>query len=67
MTRYLYLCHEIKIMGEIHMIPNENLKTYSLKEMEHYKIYGRTDETQDLLPLFYNGSGIEVNVKGSEL
>ena len=49
------------------MIPNENLKTYSLKEMEHYKIYGRTDETQDLLPLFFNGSGIEVNVTGSEL
>lgn len=49
------------------MTPNENLKTYSLKETEHYKIHGRTDETQDPLPLFFNGSGIEVNVTGSEL
>lgn len=49
------------------MTPNENLKTYSLKEAVHYKIYGRTDETQDPLPLFFNGSGIEVNVTGSEL
>lgn len=46
---------------------NGNLKTYSLKETEHYKIHGRTDETQDLLPLFFNGSGIEVNVTGTEL
>lgn len=49
------------------MIPDKNLKIYSLKETEHYKIYGRTDRTQDPLPLFFNGSGIEVNVTGSEL
>lgn len=49
------------------MTPNENLKIYSLKEAAHYKIYGRTDETQYPLPLFFNGSGIEVNVTGSEL
>ena len=49
------------------MKPNSNLKTYSLKDMEYYKIYGRTDETQYPLPLFFNGSGIEVNVTGSEL
>ena len=49
------------------MAPNDNLKTYSLKDMEYYKIYGRTDETQYPLPLFFNGSGIEVNVTGSEL
>lgn len=49
------------------MIPNKDLKTYSLREIEHYKIYGRTDETQDPLPLFFNGSGIEVNVTGTEL
>lgn len=49
------------------MTLNKNLKTYRLSEIEHYKIYGRTDETQEPLPLFFNGSGIEVNVTGSEL
>ena len=49
------------------MTKNEKLKTYSLKEIPYYHIYGRTDETQDSLPLFWNGSGIEVNVTGSEL
>lgn len=49
------------------MTPNKNLKTYSLKEISHYLIYGRTDRTQYPLPLFFNGSGIEVNVTGSEL
>lgn len=49
------------------MTRNENLKTYSIKEIPHYHIYGRTDKTQNLLPLFWNGSGIEVNVTGSEL
>lgn len=49
------------------MTPNTNLKSYSLKELEHYKIHGRTDRTQYPLPLFFNGSGIEVNVTGSEL
>lgn len=46
---------------------NSNLKTYGLKETEHYKIHGRTDETQDPLPLFFNGSGVEANVTGTEL
>ncbi len=49
------------------MTPNENLKQYTLKETGHYKVHGRTDETQPALPLFFNGSGIEVNVTGSEL
>lgn len=49
------------------MTRNDNLKQYTLKETPHYKIYGRTDETQETLPLFFNGSGIEVNVTGTEL
>lgn len=49
------------------MIPNKALKQYTLKQAEYYKIHGRTDETQEPLPLFFNGSGIEVNVTGSEL
>ena len=49
------------------MTLNKNLKTYNLKEAAQYKIHGRTDETQYPVPLFYNGSGIEVNVTGTEL
>lgn len=49
------------------MIPNKNLKIYSLKEVGDYKIHGRTDEEQYPLPLFFQGSGIEVNVTGTEL
>lgn len=49
------------------MIPNKHLQNYSLKEIKNYKIHGRTDEGQYPLPLFFNGSGIEVNVTGSEL
>lgn len=49
------------------MTPGENLKIYPLTEVEYYKIYGRTDESQYPLPLFFNGSGIEINVTGSEL
>lgn len=49
------------------MTPNSDLKTYTLQETGNYRIYGRTDETQDTLPLFFNGSGIEVNVTGTEL
>ena len=49
------------------MTPNENLKTYTLKEIEYYKIHGRTVPGQYPLPLFSNGSAVEVNVDGSEL
>lgn len=49
------------------MTHNENLKTYTLKEVPHYKVHGRTDSSQYPLPLFWNGSAIEVNVTGSEL
>ena len=49
------------------MVRNENLKEYGLKQVEYCKIHGRTDEGQEPLPLFYQGSGVEVNVTGSEL
>ena len=49
------------------MTPNENLKIYPLEEVEYYKVYGRCGEQKYPLPLFFNGSGIEVNVTGSEL
>ena len=49
------------------MQKNPNLKTYPLKEVEYYKVHGRTEDDMYPLPLFFNGSGIEVNVTGSEL
>lgn len=49
------------------MTSSISLKNYPLQEMEQYKIHGRTGEKQYPLPLFFNGSGIEVNVTGSEL
>ena len=49
------------------MKKNENLKSLSLNEIEYYKVHGRNISGQCPLPLFFNGSGIEVNVTGSEL
>lgn len=49
------------------MNKNDRLRSYTLKELTSYKIHGRTDETQDPLPLFFQGSGVEVNVTGTEL
>lgn len=49
------------------MTENTNLKSYDLTEVEYYKVHGRTQTGLCPLPLFFNGSGIEVNVTGSEL
>ena len=49
------------------MNQNDKLRFYRLKELAAYKIHGRTDESQDPLPLFFQGGGIEVNVAGTEL
>lgn len=43
------------------------LKNYYLNDIEHYKVWGRTDNALNPLPLFWTGSGIELNVSGSEL
>lgn len=59
--------HIKKNTGDRKMVRNENLKEYRLKQVEYCKIHGRTDEEQEPLPLFYQGSGVEVNVTGSEL
>lgn len=40
---------------------------YSLTEVPHYKVHGRTILGVCPLPLFFNGSAVEVNVSGSEL
>lgn len=46
---------------------NENLKYYPINEMDNVKILGRTNEDVYPLPLFWNNSGVEVNVEASEL
>ncbi len=46
---------------------NTNLKKYPIAQLPHYKVHGRTIPKASPLPLFFNGSGVEVNVSGSEL
>lgn len=45
----------------------DNLRKYPLNEVPHYKVHGRTVPGACPLPLFFNGSAVEVNVSGSEL
>lgn len=43
------------------------LKKFALNKIPHYKVHGRTVPGTCPLPLFFNGSAVEVNVSGSEL
>jgi lysophospholipase L1-like esterase len=43
------------------------MKEYKPEEIKYLKIHGRTAGGTASLPLFWTGSGIELNVKGSEL
>lgn len=49
------------------MRENQNLKLYSLSEIENAKIHGRTTGCLSPLTLFWTGSALELNVTGSEL
>jgi len=49
------------------MKTNEKLRTYALSELAHAKVHGRTAGRLDPLTLFWTGSGVEWNVKASEL
>ncbi|XEC97551.1 SGNH/GDSL hydrolase family protein [Paenibacillus tarimensis] len=49
------------------MNQNENLKTYALSDLDNVKVHGRTTGSLSPLTLFWTGSAIELNVKGSEL
>ncbi|WP_123042904.1 SGNH/GDSL hydrolase family protein [Cohnella candidum] len=49
------------------MKANDNLRTYALTDIAHMKVHGRTNGGLSLLPLFWTGSGVEFNAKGSEL
>lgn len=46
---------------------NNEVKYYPLEKIDNYKVMGRTNEDMFPMPLFWNYSGIEVNVDGSEL
>lgn len=46
---------------------NQNLKVHTLTEIEHLKVHGRTTAFLSPLTLFWTGSGIELNAKGTEL
>ena len=43
------------------------LKEYKLSELGNLKVHGRTTGDLSPLSLFWTGSGIELNVKASEL
>jgi len=49
------------------MKENEKLNLYKLSDMKNLKVHGRTTECLSPLTLFWTGSGIELNAKGSEL
>jgi lysophospholipase L1-like esterase len=49
------------------MRANEKLKIEAISEIEHIKVHGRTTTCLAPLTLFWTGSGVEVNAKGSEL
>ncbi|WP_274482497.1 hypothetical protein [Paenibacillus polymyxa] len=49
------------------MSHNKRLKTYPLTKAKHVKVHGRTTQTRTPLTLFWTGSGIELNIKGSEM
>lgn len=46
---------------------NQNLIKYAMNQIPELKIYGRTVAGACPLPIFFNGSGIELNVSGTEL
>lgn len=46
---------------------NEKLKTTALSDIEHLKVHGRTTGSLSPLTLFWTGSGIELNARGTEL
>ncbi|MHA7967624.1 SGNH/GDSL hydrolase family protein [Paenibacillus sp. CAU 1782] len=49
------------------MSQKHGMKTYVLNEVENSKVHGRTTGERSPLTLFWTGSGIELNVTGSQL
>lgn len=46
---------------------NGTLKVISLKDVSYIKVHGRTTKSREPLTLFWTGSGIELNVKSTEI
>jgi hypothetical protein len=46
---------------------NEKLKLYLLSDMVNLKVHGRTAGSLSPLTLFWTGSALELNARGSEL
>ncbi|WP_410770317.1 GDSL-type esterase/lipase family protein [Fontibacillus sp. BL9] len=49
------------------MQENRNLKQQALSDIEHIKVHGRTTGNLSPLTLFWTGSAVEFNARGSEL
>lgn len=49
------------------MTNNDKLTDYLLTDIHHLKIHGRTTAERSPLTLFWTGSSLELNVRGSEL
>ncbi|NMI06817.1 SGNH/GDSL hydrolase family protein [Paenibacillus sp. SZ31] len=49
------------------MMANENLKIFTLPEMDNLKVHGRTTGQLSPLTLLWTGSAVELNIQGSEL
>ena len=49
------------------MKENENLQVYALTDVKNLKVHGRTTGCLSPLTLFWTGSAIELNAKGSEI
>lgn len=49
------------------MKDNNNLQMNTLADLEHVKVHGRTTGCLSPLTLFWTGSGLELNLKGTEL
>ncbi len=46
---------------------NERLKVHALTDMKHLKVHGRTTGCLAPLTLFWTGSAVEINARGTEL
>ncbi len=49
------------------MTENKKLRYVEIKDIEKKHIYGRTGKMTNPLPLFFNGSGVEIVVTGADL
>ena len=49
------------------MTVNENLKVHTLSDVNNLKVHGRTTGSLSPLTMFWTGSALELNAKGSEL